>query len=468
MARLIVNPCTPQAQQIVLKQGVNRLGRREGNDFTIDDPSVSGAHCEVILADGTLRLRDLGSTNGSFVNATKVTETDLQTGQYFQLGNVPILFEGNVETAPIATPRAQLTPIPPPPLVPASATPTSAPLRVNVPGASPLRVSLASAHAPPPPSAEVVEEAPPDEEEPAGIVLPPNTKCKFHSHAFAHFVCTGCRRPLCDLCVSARTTPSGHQTFCRSCGALATPARVAIEAPQEKTFFRELPRAFAYPFRGKGVMILIFATIAFALLDFISRGFFFIITKAIAIGYFFSYAQNIINSTAIDEDEPPDLPGLDDVFGGFLRLLGVTLVSFGPALVLAFFAVFQQQPAAGIALIPAVIFGCLYFPMAFLTVAINDDVMSCNPLVVVPSILKVPIEYIITVILVAGVFGIRWLGSAVSSGLVGPSLFTTSMSTMFLLFGLRAVWALISVYLLTVTMRILGVLYVTKKHKLGW
>ena len=85
-----------------------------------------------------------------------------------------------------------------------------------------------------------------------------------------------------------------------------------------------------------------------------------------------------------------------------------------------------------------------------------------------PSILKVPIEYIITVILVAGVFGIRWLGSAVSSGLVGPSLFTTSMSTMFLLFGLRAVWALISVYLLTVTMRILGVLYVTKKHKLGW
>ena len=55
-----------------------------------------------------------------------------------------------------------------------------------------------------------------------------------------------------------------------------------------------------------------------------------------------------------------------------------------------------------------------------------------------------------------------------ASGLVGPSLFTTSMSTMFLLFGLRALWAFISVYLLTVTMPTLGVLYVTKKHKLGW
>jgi len=106
--------------------------------------------------------------------------------------------------------------------------------------------------------------------------------------------------------------------------------------------------------------------------------------------------------------------------------------------------------------------------MAFLVVAINDDMMACNPLVVVPSILKVPIEYIITVILVAGVFGIRWLGAAISSGLVGPSLFTTSMSTMFLLFALRALWAFISIYLLTVTMRILGVLYVTKKHRFGW
>jgi hypothetical protein len=35
-------------------------------------------------------------------------------------------------------------------------------------------------------------------------------------------------------------------------------------------------------------------------------------------------------------------------------------------------------------------------------------------------------------------------------------------------FALSALWALISIYLLTVTMRILGVLYVTKKHKLGW
>ena len=216
------------------------------------------------------------------------------------------------------------------------------------------------------------------------------------------------------------------------------------------------------------MLILIVATIVFAALEFLSGGIIGIVTTALALGYFFSYAQNIINSTAVDDDEPPDLPGLDDVWGNFFKLLGVTLMSFGPALVLAFLAIAKEMPSAGVALIPAVIFGCVYFPMAFLAVAINDDVMASNPLVVVPSIIKVPIEYIITVILVAVVFGVRSVGDIISDALVGPALFTTSMSKMFLLFGLRAVWAFISVYLLTMTMRILGVLYVTKKHRLGW
>ena len=456
MARLIVNPRTPQARPILLKQGVNKLGRREGNDFTIDDPSVSGSHCEVILSAGTVRLRDLGSTNGTFINGVQVTDVTLEADQHIQLGNVTVLFEAD---APVSARVAAAPPPPPPP-------PPGVRIAVASPTAPSVRISLSTAAAQAPVAGAV--EAPPADEAPATIALPPNTRCKYHSNTFARWACTGCGRTYCDLCVSPRTTATGSQMFCRSCGAVAARAHVEIDAPQEKTFFRELPRAVVYPFRGNGVLILIVATIIFAALDFISRGIFAVITKALALGYFFSYTQNIVNSTAIDEDKPPDLPGLDDVWGGFFRLFGVTLVSFGPALVVAYFAIFQEQPAAGVALIPAVIFGCLYFPMAFLAVAINDDVMACNPLVVVPSILKVPVEYIVTVILVGGVFGIRWLGSAISASLVGESLMTTSMSTMFLLFALRALWAFISVYLLTVTMRILGVLYVTKKHRLGW
>jgi hypothetical protein len=39
---------------------------------------------------------------------------------------------------------------------------------------------------------------------------------------------------------------------------------------------------------------------------------------------------------------------------------------------------------------------------------------------------------------------------------------------MLLLFGLRLLWAFLSVYLLTVTTRILGLLYLTKRDRLGW
>ena len=125
-------------------------------------------------------------------------------------------------------------------------------------------------------------------------------------------------------------------------------------------------------------------------------------------------------------------------------------------------------PAAGIALIPTIVFGCLYFPMAFLAVAIKDNVFASNPLVVVPSILRVPLEYIVAAILLAGMFGVRWLGDAISGEMGHRALRTESISEMLLLFGLRMLWAFLSVYLLTVTMRILGLLYLTKRDRLGW
>jgi hypothetical protein len=243
--------------------------------------------------------------------------------------------------------------------------------------------------------------------------------------------------------------------------------QVRIELPEEKSFFRELPRSLIYPFRGTGIMILIVATLIFAALDFMGSGI-GLLMKAVALGYLFSYVQNIIHSTASEDQQMPDLPGMDDVLGGFFRLLGTVLISFGPAMIVAYLAISQEQPAAGIALIPAIIFGCLYFPMAFLAVAVKDSVMAANPLVVVPSILRVPLEYLVTAMLAVGVFGFRRVGDAVAGVMGARGFMTTSMSEMFLMFGLRALWAFMSVYLLTVTTRILGLLFLTKRDKLGW
>ena len=103
MQRLLVNPGTPQVWEIPLKPGTNRIGRVEDNDFTIPHASVSSHHCEVIVTDDGVFLRDLGSTNGSFLNRKRVTETLLQHGQHLQFGSVDLLFEsGNA-----ATPKMQ-------------------------------------------------------------------------------------------------------------------------------------------------------------------------------------------------------------------------------------------------------------------------------------------------------------------------------------------------------------------------
>src|SRR5271163_2513514 len=94
MSRLVVNPGTPQAWEIQLKPGANSLGRSEANDFQINDPSVSGAHCEIMMADGTVLLKDLGSTNGTFVGGAKIQEHRLEDGKGVRLGNVELMFHG--------------------------------------------------------------------------------------------------------------------------------------------------------------------------------------------------------------------------------------------------------------------------------------------------------------------------------------------------------------------------------------
>jgi len=454
MARLIVNPGTPNLWEIRLKDGVNALGRVETNDATINDASVSSHHCEVIVSGDSVRLKDLGSTNGTFVNRVPITETVLQSGQSIQLGSVELLFEA--DGAP-----GIASAIPEPPLPPPIPPPSG---RIRIAGLTPA-----------PAAAPVESESVESESEPSFSDGPPvpeslpqsSAPCRYHPRAMGHWLCPKCRKTFCDLCVTTRPAAGEAQRFCRSCGAVCAELQVRIEVPEEKSFFRELPRSLSYPFRGTGIMILIVATLIFAALDFMGSGI-GLLMKAVALGYLFSYVQNIIHSTASEDQQMPDLPGMDDVLGGFLRLLGTVLISFGPAMIVAFFAISQEQPAAGIALIPAIIFGCLYFPMAFLAVAVKDSVMAANPLVVVPSILRVPLEYLVTAMLAVGVFGFRRVGDAVAGVMGARGFMTTSMSEMFLMFGLRALWAFMSVYLLTVTTRILGLLFLTKRDKLGW
>jgi hypothetical protein len=439
MLRLVVNPGSPAAWEIPLKSGSNLVGRSSANDITITDPSVSGSHCRLDVSGESVHLTDLGSTNGTFVDERQVTESVLRPGQLIRLGGVKVAVVGAEETRA----AAPSLPVPPPP----------------VPAARPVPAAAASTQA---------------------IDAAPHT-CKHHPKTPGRFFCRQCGQFFCELCVSTRQAGGAQHKFCRHCGAECAPVHIRTQPVEQKGFFSRFPGAFLYPFRGAGVLMVVAGMVILAMLKFgammMQMGslrflVFGLILQIFAGGYLFSFLQNIIHSTAAEDPELPDLPGLgnfmDDILLPFLRLLGLVTFCFGPAIVLAVWLAISGNSALGIAVLAAMLFGLAYFPMAFLAVAILDTFTAANPLVVVPSILKVPAEYLVTLLVLGAVFGFRALGEFLVSILFPEGFSTHSMGALFGMLGAQVFWAFISLYLLIVATHLLGLLYVTRKHKLGW
>jgi pSer/pThr/pTyr-binding forkhead associated (FHA) protein len=440
MERLIVNPGSPTSWEIELKPGANTIGRGFSNDVKITDPSVSTAHCQIIIDSGKVIIKDMGSTNGTFVNRAPITEASLETGQTVHLGEVELLFQSD------APPRVRLTR--PPPAV-RLATPSPPPA---------VRLST-----PPPPvrSTEVPVAAP---------TVSGSQHCKFHPKTLGRFFCNQCQVSFCELCITSRPGTAGTLKLCRKCGSECLPVQVQIQKPGgSESFYRRLPGVFAYPLRGSGIFVLIVCTIVMAALDFVSRGLFAIFIKALFFGYLFAFMQNIIHATAAGDEEMPGWPSSDGLFGGFFRLLGAALMAFGPAFALFVFALFNEESSLGSTwMIPALVFGCLYFPMALLAVAMKDTPLAANPLVVMPAIFKVPLEYLLAVVVMAVVMGVRASGSPLIHAIFPRELMTSSMPKLAGFLGAKALWGFVNVYFLAVNVRILGLLYLTKKQKFGW
>src|SRR5882672_9995528 len=53
------------------------VGRKDECDVRLDHKSVSKMHCVIVKTDGMLFLRDLGSTNGTRVNGTRIRRAAL-------------------------------------------------------------------------------------------------------------------------------------------------------------------------------------------------------------------------------------------------------------------------------------------------------------------------------------------------------------------------------------------------------
>ena len=65
-----------------------RVGRLAGLGLSLSSESVSKEHAELAVRDGSLRVRDLGSKNGTFVNSEQVTESLLREGDILHFAHV--------------------------------------------------------------------------------------------------------------------------------------------------------------------------------------------------------------------------------------------------------------------------------------------------------------------------------------------------------------------------------------------
>ena len=69
------------------------IGRVEDNSFQISHPSISSHHCEVRLQGNDLVVKDLDSTNGSFILGKQITEAVLKPSQIVRFGQIDVRFE---------------------------------------------------------------------------------------------------------------------------------------------------------------------------------------------------------------------------------------------------------------------------------------------------------------------------------------------------------------------------------------
>lgn len=387
MGKLRVTTSGLGAVELELEPGVYRVGRSEDNDWRIPHDSVSSHHCVILVQHGQVRVKDLGSTNGTFLDGELVADAPIVPGQRLRLGDVEIAHE--------AAPNFQL----------------------------------------------------------AGGGL--SLKAREENPAVA--------------------SPPGGEFAGRFVARLNRPGPPQPELPP--TFFASLPTAFQYPITEGAWLLLTLGTLFFGFVEVsiyilkyllqlaLETGVMMLVYRVgigltlltvFASGYLFAYIQRIIMSTAVGDHRLPDWPELaaflSDVAAPAFQFAVVWAVCLAPAVLFMLFAPDALTPAA----VPLALFGLLYLPMGLLAVALLDTVFALNPLLIVPSILKVPKPYLAVCGVLLLILVFQFLFRVGLGKLIGIPIVPGVITGFF------------SFYFVCVMVRILGLLYFYHREELNW
>jgi Zn-finger nucleic acid-binding protein len=421
MALLRITSGDSAGASFAIGSGSHRVGRADGNHLRMPDGSVSSSHCEVALDPaGNLLVRDLGSTNGTFIEGQRVREALVLPGQRLRLGSLEMVYENSL--APHSAPAMPVPVNLPPPPVP------------NAPNAAHVQQAIAVS----------AEQA------------PPANPCFMHSFSEAIAVCKKCGAQACSECTKKQKVGRKILHFCPKCGGSCTDlgeaAKLAsVDAAKTKTFGQAVARSFGYPFRGNGIIILICGTIFFGVVDLLHFGLIGLSLRVLLWGYLFAFMQRIVVTSSQGEEEPPEFPEVSDYHQDIVVPFRQLFITLGVALLPSFFAFIYLGALAGQF---TLLLGALYFPMALLGVAMSDSFGALNPVFVLSSVLKCFGQYLAACFIFSGLMVLYYqieFSGEIDVPVVGFFVF----------------WFVFLVFLM-IGMRVLGMLYYLNKKKLGW
>lgn len=288
----------------------------------------------------------------------------------------------------------------------------------------------------------------------------PQRRCVEHPERSGNYICLGCGRSFCAVCVKVRDFGAEKVYICPVCGdKCEVPAGPA--PPETQSFLTELARAWGYPVRGKGKFVLIAGTLfyyALYLWGSIPTAFPIIalLQWAVVVGltlYVFSYGFAVIAETARGEDEPPDWPELTEP-GDVLRPLGLILAS----LAVCFLPVTAFAIVLGEALIEAqsamwalIGLGVFFLPMALLSAGLHDSLSGLNPVLLLRSIARIGPAYLAAIATLAVVVVLAYVLVSIPIPILGS------------LFGIA-----VDLYCGIVMARVIGLLYACYEDRLRW
>ena len=388
-------------------------------------------------------------------------------------------------------PNAAVPKAPPPPVPPAPAPPkTSGGIGDPPPGFKPEEKAVGAP--------QILERKPP-------------YFCKNHEKVKATRGCSHCSEYYCNGC--AKMIEGNPR--CPDCGGQINALLPDVQRLPPRTLGQDIHDALLFPFKGSGVVHLILGSIFIFLLHFAGfRG------RAIAFGYMYVYGMKICKSSATGRETPSEWPAFGDLGGGWYFFIA-WLVSRIPAIITlivicaasplvlmgntddsgmssvqkqqeeddnsepipgldnqdesmkdkaarkqrekdARAALRKRVEAAKPNLMPyylVSLLGDIYMPMALLALILFRSYSVLNPLFIFGSIQRVGSAYLATFITITAVHMIAAVPEVLAQTLVGTIIGKAIVPF---------VGAVSFLYLLTVSMRALGMMYYYNQKKLEW